>query len=90
MGMPCQVNSILKLTRGKDFPEPLVLDVPFQVIKQGYRIIPLDVPLSLVDDQWLAHADVVIHQLIWQNSTTTISFTIQRLYEIPFSVKIEE
>jgi hypothetical protein len=90
MGMPCQVNSILKLSRGNDFPNPLTLNVPLQAVKRGYRIIPLDVPLPLVDDHWLAHADVIIHQLIWQNNTTTISFTIKRLYEAPFSVKIEE
>ncbi|MBF2051441.1 MAG: hypothetical protein EDM05_59465 [Leptolyngbya sp. IPPAS B-1204] len=90
MGMPCQVNSILKLARGQDFPEPLLLNASHQAIKSGYRILPLDVPLPLVDEAWLAYADVIIHQLVWRDNTTTLSFTIKRLYETPFSVKIEE
>lgn len=89
MGMPCQVNSILKLSRSKGFPEPIAMGTPYQATKQGYRIIPIDVPIPLVDDNWLAHADVVIHKLIWESNATTISFTVKRVYEMPFSIKIE-
>lgn len=89
MGMPCQVNSIVKLSRSQDFPQSLALAVSHQITKQGYRIIPIDVPILLVDEDWLAHADVVIHKLTWENNATTISFTIERVYQVPFSVKIE-
>jgi hypothetical protein len=87
--MPCQVNSILKLPR-KDFPAPIELAVSYQVIKPGYRIIPIDVPIALVDENWLAHADVIIHKLTWEAKVTTLSFSVQRVYETPFSVKMEE
>jgi hypothetical protein len=85
MGMPCQVNSILKLSP-EQYPQ-LVLGHVHQVTKAGYRIIPLDVPLPLVDAQWLAHADVVIHQLIWTKQATQITFEICRIYPAPVSQK---
>jgi Protein of unknown function (DUF2584) len=88
MGMPCQVNSILKLSR-QDFPALVTPALTYQVTKQGYRIIPMDVPLPLVDENWLAHADIVIRKLTWESNATSISFTIQRVYPTPFSVKIE-
>lgn len=88
MGMPCQVNSILKLPR-KDFPVSIELGASYQAVKQGYRIIPIDVPIVLVDQNWLAHADVVIHKLTWESNITTLSFTVQRVYEQPFSLKME-
>jgi hypothetical protein len=85
MGMPCQVNSILKLSPDQ-YPE-LVMGAMHQAVKEGYRIIPMDVPIPLVDRQWFAHADVVIRQLIWENQTTHMTFEIVRLYSAPFSQK---
>lgn len=90
MGMPCMVNSLLKLSRGNGFPDPIVLATSYEATKSGYRIIPIDVPIALVDENWLAHADVVIHKLTWENNTTKLSFTVKRRYEVPFSVKIEK
>lgn len=88
MGMPCQVNSILKIAR-HNVPEP-VASGRYEVIKPGYRIIPLDVPIPLVDQDWMAYADVVIEQLVWEQGNTKLCFMIKRLYPVPFSVKIED
>jgi hypothetical protein len=85
--MPCQVNSILRLKRSQGYPGSLVLGKPYQVTKDGYRIFPLDVPLQLVDADWVAHADVVIHRLLWQRQTTQINFEIVRIYDLPFSLR---
>jgi hypothetical protein len=87
MGMPCEVNSILRLAQSQDFPNPLHLNQSYQVTKQGYRIFPLDVPIQLVDGDWLAHADVTIHQLTWHQQTTTLTFEITRIYPLPFPLK---
>ncbi|MBF2003276.1 MAG: DUF2584 family protein [Synechococcales cyanobacterium M58_A2018_015] len=89
MGMPCQVNSILKLKRSHDFPEPLTLGHTYQATKPGYRILPMDVPIQLVDEQWLAHADVVIRQLTWEDGATHLRFTVHRCYAAPFCVKAD-
>jgi Protein of unknown function (DUF2584) len=85
MGMPCEINSILKLSPDQ-YPE-LVIGAMHQVVKEGYRIIPMDVPIPLVDRHWFAHADIVIRQMIWENQTTSIRFEITRIYPVPFSQK---
>jgi Protein of unknown function (DUF2584) len=86
MGMPCEVNSIVKLKRA-DFPPELTIGETHRVTKSGYRIFPIDVPLQLVDEQWQAQADVVIEQLIWENQMTTIAYRVHRVYPQSFSVK---
>jgi hypothetical protein len=87
MGMPCQVNSILRLARSQGYPDPLDPNLPYQVTKQGYRILPMDVPLQLVDENWIAHADVMIQRLTWEQQTTTIDFKVVRVYTVPFPLK---
>jgi Protein of unknown function (DUF2584) len=87
MGMPCQVNSILKLARSQGYPDRLQLDQSYTVTKSGYRIFPLDVPLALVDETWHAHADIRIDRLTWEQQATAIDFTIVRLYDTPWSLK---
>jgi Protein of unknown function (DUF2584) len=86
MGMPCEVNSIVKLKRA-DFPVVLTIGETHRASKSGYRIFPIDVPLQLVDEQWQAQADVVIEQLTWENQMTTIAYRVHRVYAQPFSVK---
>jgi hypothetical protein len=86
MGMPCEINSIVKLN-GAAFPADLTIGAIHTASKSGYRIFPIDVPLQLVDEQWQAQADVVIQQLIWENQMTTIVLRIHRVYPQPFLVK---
>ena len=87
MGMPCQVNSILKLSALQGYPAKLEFSAIHQVRKSEYRIIPIDVPIPLVDQHWVAHADVTIAKLTWQNGETHITFRISRIYEQPFPIK---
>jgi hypothetical protein len=86
MGMPCEVNSIIKLSAA-DWPTPLSTGQRFKAVKSGYRIFPIDVPLQLVDQDWQAHGDAVIQRLIWHNQTTELEFHITRIYPQPFAVK---
>jgi Protein of unknown function (DUF2584) len=86
MGMPCEVNSIVKLSSA-DFPSRLAVGERYQAIKSGYRIFPLNVPLQLVDQDWQAHGDVVIQCLTWQNQTTEIQFAIVKIYPQPITMK---
>lgn len=87
MGMPCEVNSILKLKSSQGYPEPLNLGSQHEACKQGYRIIPVDVPIPLVDENWIAYADVVINKLVWAEGKTIVNFVIDRIYKSPFPVK---
>ncbi|BAZ47506.1 hypothetical protein NIES4103_01070 [Nostoc sp. NIES-4103] len=87
MGMPCEVNSILKLTPSQGYPTDLIKGVQYQAVKEDYRIIPIDVPILLVDQDWIAYADIIIRKLIWENNQTTLFFEIDRIYNQSFPVK---
>ncbi|MBD2436584.1 DUF2584 family protein [Nostoc sp. FACHB-110] len=88
MGMPCEVNSILKLKQSQGYPEQLKIGEQYQAIKEDYRIIPVDVPIPLVNNDWVAYADIIIRKLTWENKQTIVVFEIDRIYEQPFKVKI--
>lgn len=87
MGMPCQVNSILKLSPAQGYPDQLEKGKTYQAQKESYRIFPIDVPIALVNDQWIAYADAIITKLTWQQGVTSLEFKIDRLYHSPFPVK---
>jgi Protein of unknown function (DUF2584) len=87
MGMPCEVNSILKLKRNQGYPAQLLTHSAHQATKEGYRIIPIDVPIPLADENWMAYADVIVSKLTWHNNQTILEFTIDRIYKEPFIAK---
>lgn len=70
MGMPCEVNSLLKLTPSQGYPAQLTIGQQWTVEKSGYRILPIDVPIPLVDGDWMARADIVIKALTWLGGVT--------------------
>ncbi len=41
MGMPCEINSVLKLTSVQVYPASLEVGTSHRVQKTGYRIFPL-------------------------------------------------
>ena len=81
MGMPCEVNSILKLKPSQGYPTLIEKGKRYQAQKEGYRIIPVDVPIPLVDNNWVAHADIKIFRLVWENGMTIVDFEIDRIYQ---------
>lgn len=87
MGMPCEVNSILKLKPSQGYPTQLDKSRNHQAQKEGYRIFPIDVPIPLVDENWFAHADIIIRRLIWEKGQTSLTFEIDRIYQAPFLTK---
>jgi hypothetical protein len=87
MGMPCEVNSILKLRADQGYPNQIALNKTFQAKKQGYRIFPIDLPICLVDENWEVNADIVIEKLTWESQSTSLDFRITRIYENPFRIK---
>ncbi len=87
MGMPCEVNSFLKLKPSQGYPDQLKKGKRCSAQKEGYRIVPMDVPILLVDEDWFAYADIKICRLVWENGITNIEFEIDRLFESPFLTK---
>lgn len=87
MGMQCEVNSILKLKPSQGYPTQLEKGKRYQAQKEGYRIIPVDVSIPLVDESWFAYADIKIRRLVWENGLTSVEFEIDRTYQVPFLTK---
>ena len=87
MGMSCEVNSILKLSARQGYPNNLNLDEIYSADKKGYRIYLVDVPILLVDENWMAYADVIIQKLTWVAERTHVEFRIDRIYENGFLTK---
>lgn len=79
MGMPCEVNSVLKLRPAQGFPSVLVDGAHLTGFKDGYRIYPVDVPLFLVDEHWQVCALVVIETLVWGGEETRVDFKVIKL-----------
>lgn len=86
MGMPCEVNSILKLNEYQGYPLLLEHERKYQGQKKGYRIMPIDVPIQLVNAHWFAYADIIIHELTWKDNITYINFKVCKIYENPFQL----
>ena len=84
MGMPCEVNSILKLNELQCSSTKFEHGSFHEASKGGYRIIPLDISISLVDKDWRNVADIVIRKLTWENNKTFLRFEIVKLHETPF------
>jgi hypothetical protein len=87
MGMPCEINNIIKLSETQGHPSQLLLNNEYQAAKSGYRILPVDVPVLLVDENWMANADIIVSSLTWSNGQTVIKFKIDRVFPSPFCVK---
>lgn len=85
MGMPCEINNILKLNA--DYPDRLLLGAIHEAEKSGYRIVPIDVPVQLVNAAWQATADIIIRQLIWEGQVTKLHYEIVRIYGEPIELR---
>jgi Protein of unknown function (DUF2584) len=87
MGMPCEINTILKLSPSQGYPQRLDTTKVYLAQKTGYRIFAVDVPIMLVDNDWVGHADIVITQLKWENNHTFLTFKVVRIYQQSFAVR---
>ena len=91
MGTPFEVNSILKLRNEQGLPRnPKVTNEVFKAQKNGYRLISLDVPVPLVNNEWQEIATVIIHKVTWGNQKTYLEFVITDIKEKPVNLKSEK
>ena len=81
MGMPLELNTILKLSPNQGYPSSLIVGNAFVAIKQDYRLFPLDISVPLVNKEWRAYADVIIFRLTWEKQRTILVFEVVKTYE---------
>ena len=80
MGMTCEINNVLKLSVEQGFPKTLVIDKRYKGTKKGYRLYPIDVPIDLVDDNWICKCQVIIKRVVLEDNMTQLEFTVYRFY----------
>jgi len=76
MGMPLEVNTMI-VTKGKEHRQQ---ENFFQLIKEGYRLYPMHVPLEVrrtKNGELSGTAE--IHRLEWRDHTTIISYELLTL-----------
>lgn len=87
MGMPLEINTVLKLTPTQGYPNKVKVGDIYIANKQDYRIYPLHIPIPLVDKDWNAYADAIVFKLIWEDNNTQLLYEIVNTYEKPKSYK---
>ncbi|TFD98154.1 DUF2584 domain-containing protein [Jeotgalibacillus sp. R-1-5s-1] len=76
MGMPLEMNTMI-VTKGKEVRQQ---ENFFQLIKDGYRLYPMHVPLEVrktIEGELKGTAE--IHRLEWRDQATIISYELKTL-----------
>ncbi|MGN1402681.1 MAG: DUF2584 domain-containing protein [Bacillus sp. (in: firmicutes)] len=79
MGMPMELNTMI-VTKGK---EERLDSNDFTLAKQGYRLYPLHVPLSVQKTIGGETSGIgIIKKLTWENDQTIITYELTSLYSV--------
>ncbi len=79
MGMPLELNTMI-VTKGK---EERVENNDFKLIKKGYRLYPLEVPVEVrkaVEGELIGTG--IIKKVVWENSKTKITYELISLTSV--------
>lgn len=77
MGVPFELNTMI-VTKGKEIREEENI---FHLIKDGYRLYPIDIPLEVrktIDSD--ASGTAVIRRVEWENGKTMITYRLIALH----------
>lgn len=79
MGMPLELNTMI-VTKGR---EQRIKDNVFTLVKDGYRLYPIDIPLEVRNTLTSDHrATAIIKKVEWENNQTTITYQLKALHSI--------
>ncbi|WP_251554587.1 DUF2584 domain-containing protein [Neobacillus muris] len=76
MGMPLELNTLI-VTKGNEYR---IEDNIFQLVKQGYRLYPIDIPVDVrktLDSS--SNGTAIIKKVVWENNTTTLTYQLVAL-----------
>jgi hypothetical protein len=79
MGMPLELNTLI-VTKGK---EKRLNDNYFSLVKEGYRLYPIDIPLEVkktLDSE--LNGTAIIKKVEWEQSQTTITYQLVSLHTV--------
>ena len=76
MGVPFELNTMI-VTKGNEIREEENI---FHLIKEGYRLYPIDIPLEVrktIDSE--TNATAVIRRVEWENGKTMLTYRLVSL-----------
>lgn len=77
MGMPLELNTLI-VTKGR---EQRLDENNFSLIKEGYRLYPIDIPLEVrktLDSE--INGTALIQKVEWENNQTKITYKLVALH----------
>ncbi len=79
MGMPLELNTMI-VTKGK---EDRVASNDFTLVKEGYRLYPINIPLQVrktIDGDTVGTG--IIKKVTWEENQTTITYELTSLHSV--------
>jgi hypothetical protein len=80
MGVPVEMNTVLKLSVGQGFPENPALETEYRFEKDGTRFYPIGVPVELINADWQTIGKAVIDEFTVSTERTSGKFRIVKLF----------
>jgi hypothetical protein len=87
MGLQVEFNYVLKLRPEQGFPSRLKVGLEGYGIKDGYRIYPINKPISLRDSSNKFWGFVVVNKLVQTGIKTFIYYKINRVRKMPLGIE---
>jgi hypothetical protein len=80
MGYHLEFNTILSVPVGRLDLSQLEVGKSYDVIKDGERIFPLNIPIDLCGEDYKFVAKVAVRKLILSKGETVLSFDVLKLF----------
>ena len=81
MGVPVEMNTVLKITPDQGLPENPQLDTVYAFAKDGTRFYPIGVPVELIGPDWKTVGKAVIDEFTVSTEATRGKFRIVKLFD---------
>ncbi len=80
MGLPVEMNTVLKLSAKQGLPTAPQPDVVYEFQKDGTRFYPLGVPVELIGGDWKTVGKAVIDEFTVTTESTCGKFRVVKVF----------
>ncbi len=80
MGVPVEMNTVLKLTPDQGLPEHPEADTTYTFSKDGTRFYPIGVPVELIGPDWKTIGKAVIDEFTVTIKATQGQFRVVKIF----------
>ena len=80
MGLPVEMNTVLKLSADQGLPDNPQLDTDYRFTKDGTRFYPIGVPVELIGPDWKTVGKAVIDEFTVSTQATSGRFRVVKVF----------